>query len=161
MGAALSATAFREITREDLPAVLASVRALQADLGDPFDEATVLRALEEAVTDPRHGRLYLILEDGTPVGHLALSFGFTVVHGGRDALVDEVYVMPSRRGRGHGRAAMAFAEQVCGEMGMAAVSLAVHRENHAARRLYASLGYQARDWYLMVKRLGGPSATPR
>jgi ribosomal protein S18 acetylase RimI-like enzyme len=75
---------------------------------------------------------------------------------------------PQHRGMGHGRALLALADALASAAGKAAVSLIVSDTNEAARRLYASCGFQeaARrtmvkeawqhpgvEWLLLIKRL--------
>ena len=41
--------------------------------------------------DPRLGRLFAIDDDGSVVGYLVLTFGFSLEFGGRNAVVDELF----------------------------------------------------------------------
>jgi GNAT superfamily N-acetyltransferase len=57
-------------------------------------------------------------------------------------MVFDVTVDEPHRGRGYGRAAMAFAEDEARRRGIGRVALYVGSRNDAARRLYESLGYE-------------------
>jgi GNAT superfamily N-acetyltransferase len=145
--------AFREAHLTDLGLVLDLVREFTALQTYPFDEPRTRRALAELLASPSLGRIWLTETEGRVVGYLALCFGFSIEYGGRDALVDELYVRSSERGKGLGRAMI---QHVLGEavrLGVVAVHLEVERANPEAERLYRSLGFQSNDRRLMTKRV--------
>jgi ribosomal protein S18 acetylase RimI-like enzyme len=87
-------------------------------------------------------------------GYLAVCFGFSIELGGNDAFVDEVFVAPEYRGRGHGTQLLEFAAVDCGQLGVRALHLEVDQRNTRAQQLYESLGYDKRDrYYVMTRRL--------
>jgi GNAT superfamily N-acetyltransferase len=99
------------------------------------------------------GVAFVAEEDGQVVGYLALIWGFTLELGGRDAFVDELYVVPDRRGRGIGSALIEAAEAACLRVGAKALHLAVERSNAGAHRLYRRLGFTGHEKLLLTKRL--------
>lgn len=98
-------------------------------------------------------RVWVIELDGAPVGYLALSLGFSIEVGGRDALIDELYLEEAARGRGVGRRALAFAEQECRKLGVRRICLEVERHNQDARRIYERAGFRDHDRSLLSRRL--------
>ena len=147
------APGFRAATTDDLSGVLALLRDFYAEDGAAYDaEAEV--ALLALLGDPRLGRVVLVVDEaGLAVGYLVVAFGYSLEFRGRDAFVDELYVAPSHRGRGLGRAALHEAERSCREAGIRALHLEVRPDNEKARGLYSSLGYADREYYLMSKKL--------
>jgi len=123
------------------------------DAGPPVDEPAAHRALLELLAFPALGRAWLIEADGRPVGYVALTLGFSLEYGGRDAFVDELFVQPGYRRRGFGRAALAFAVEEASRLGVQAVHLEVERANPAAHDLYRSLGFGGNDRLLLTRRL--------
>jgi ribosomal protein S18 acetylase RimI-like enzyme len=121
--------------------------------GYPFDRGVAERAVRELVSDRSRGRLFIIEDQGKVVGYLAVTFGFTLEFGGRDAFIDELYVTPSARGQGLGTKALGLAEEACREDGIRAIHLEVEFKNESAKRLYAKHGYAEHTRYLMTKRL--------
>jgi len=91
---------------------------------------------------PAAAQLVFVIEaDGEPVGDLWLAERQDM--SGRPCLfVYEVHVDEAHRGRGHGRAAMLFAEEEARRRGLDCVVLNVFGGNEVARRLYRSLGYE-------------------
>jgi ribosomal protein S18 acetylase RimI-like enzyme len=56
--------------------------------------------------------------------------------------VYDLWIEPTARGRGFGRQAMLLAEQEARHLDQERIGLHVFRDNHAARALYLSLGYE-------------------
>jgi ribosomal protein S18 acetylase RimI-like enzyme len=144
---------FRPATRGDLNAVLPLLRDFYAEDGEAYD-AEAGTALLALLADPSLGRVVLIVDDGdVAVGYVVVAFGYSLEFRGRDAFVDELYVAPTHRGRGLGRAALREAERCCLEAGIRALHLEVRPGKTEARGLYASAGYADREYYLMSKKL--------
>jgi len=96
----------------------------------------------------------LIAREGArAVGYAALCFGYSVEFRGRDAFVDELYVIPERRGGGLGRALLRTLEAEARATGVRQLHLEVEQENDAGRRLYVQEGFTANGRELLSKRL--------
>jgi ribosomal protein S18 acetylase RimI-like enzyme len=73
-------------------------------------------------------------------------------YGGRDAFIDDLYVLPSHRGRGVGSALFDACERACKGLGVRALHLGVRPTNRAAA-LYRRLGFREQEHRLMTKSL--------
>jgi ribosomal protein S18 acetylase RimI-like enzyme len=129
------------------------MRRYYAADGYPFDEALARSAVARLAADSSLGRLWVVAEDGAVVGYLALTFGFSLEYGGRDAFIDEVVIDDAHRGRGHGGALLRRAEAECRGAGVRAVHLEVERGKDAALGLYRRLGFEDHDRFLLTRRL--------
>jgi GNAT superfamily N-acetyltransferase len=139
-----------EPTDVDLLAVyIREFYALDA-IGIRFDEPVVRGRLTDLIQDPGLGRVWLILDATEPIGYLVLTFGYSLEYG-RDAMLDELFIGASHRGRGVGTAAMQFLEAACRDLGICAVHLEVSHQNDAARRLYARAGFAGYGTDFMTK----------
>lgn len=119
----------------------------------PFEITRVRRVLLGLLETPAYGRV-LIAQRGIEVlGYLVLSFGYSIEHGGRDALVDELYVHQSARGSGLGTRLLEEAFRVCDREDIARVHLEVDNTNPRAEALYARLGFASNDRRLLTKEL--------
>jgi ribosomal protein S18 acetylase RimI-like enzyme len=137
----------------DVDVIVPLMRDFCAEDGHPFDEAKARAALEGLLHDAREGRAFVVEEDGALAGYLVVTFGYSIEFRGRDAFVDELYLVPAHRGRGLGREALHVAEACCREAGAHALHLEVGRDNARAQRLYRSWGFGDRSSYLMSKEL--------
>jgi ribosomal protein S18 acetylase RimI-like enzyme len=118
-----------------------------------FDEPTVREVLRKLLRSPDLGHVWVFFEEETPVGYMALTFGYSFEYHGRDAFIDELYIEPQYRRKGIGRRAMQFVEERAGELGVQAIHLEVDKGNDPAAELYRRAGYDNHSRFLMTKRL--------
>jgi ribosomal protein S18 acetylase RimI-like enzyme len=116
-----------------------------------YDEAVARKGLKALFDGPQFGYFHFLESDGVVAGYIVVTFGFSLEFHGRVALVDELYVREEFRGRGLGKAALAFVEALCQEEGVAALHLEVDRGNSRAQGLYRQAGYKDHDRFLLTK----------
>jgi ribosomal protein S18 acetylase RimI-like enzyme len=143
--------AFRLAEQADIDTLVELMRQFNAIDAYPFDAQVTRAALERFIGDPALGRLWLIQMGDAAIGYLALTFGYSFEYHGRDAFIDELYLLPGYRGQGIGTRAMRFAIAACRELGVHALHLEVERHNAAARRLYRRAGFEEHDRYLLTR----------
>ena len=111
-------------------------------------------ALDVLFSGDVQAAIWLIGPRKSPVGYIAVSFGFSIELGGRDAIIDEFFIRDSVRGRGMGSQTLAAIVPLLREYGVRSLHMEVSRDNSGARRLYQRAGFQARDSYhLMTQTL--------
>ena len=137
----------------DREVLLGFIEAFNLEQGYAFERGRGGRVLDELLSDPALGGAWLLEVDGTAAGYLVLGFGFSLEYGGRDAFLDEFYLVPEARGRGHGRAALEAALDEARRLGLQAVHLEVEDDNPRARRLYAATGFAGNERRLLSRRL--------
>jgi GNAT superfamily N-acetyltransferase len=132
----------------DLDQLVQLVREFYEVDGHRFDEAHVRGALPALLDDDRHGVVWLIGEDA---GYAVVTWGYSIESGGREGLVDEVFVR--ERGRGTGRLALAAIVEACRAEGIRRLFLETEAANAAARRFYARCGFDEDDSVWMSRWL--------
>jgi diamine N-acetyltransferase len=114
-------------TPADAELLLDFMREYYAFDGHHYDREAADAALLGLLRNPDFGLAWLILDSGTPVGYIVLCFGYSLEYLGRDAFIDEFYLLESHRGRGWGRQTLAFvveqARQPAGEIGISPLTL--------------------------------------
>jgi ribosomal protein S18 acetylase RimI-like enzyme len=144
---------FREATAADIDTVAALHAAFFEEEGYPIDHARGRDAIAELIANPQLGRI-VVMEDGDRLdGYFVLGFGYSLEFHGRDAFLDELYVVPNARGKGSGREALRVAERICAEADVRALHLEVEHGKPNTQRLYASFGYHDHTRHLMTKVL--------
>lgn len=143
----------RRATPDDLPALLAMMRAFYAEDRLRFDERSTPRALAALLADPACGAALLLGEDGA-AGYLALTRGFSLEQAGHYALLDELYIAPHARGRGLGAQALALAAAQARDWGVEVLRLEVHHHNPRAKALYLRAGFVDSHRDTLVLALG-------
>lgn len=145
--------AFQPATSADVAALLAMMEALYANDGHSFDMAMAERATRDLLDSPAWGHIWLIQRDGSSVGYLALTFGFSLEFGGRDALLDELFILEPYRSQGLGRQALQFVFDCCRREGIRALHLEVLLGNDRAATIYSRFGFERDTRQLMTKWL--------
>jgi GNAT superfamily N-acetyltransferase len=125
----------------DLDPILRLLRTQLEDHDVVLTEQALLRATQGLIEDHALGRILAARLGGELVGVAVISFLWTLEHGGPAAWLDEVYVLPSRRGQGIGRKLVEAAMQVARDSGCIALDLEVDSGHEAAERLYERMGF--------------------
>ena len=128
-------------TSSDLPKLLALIREFCAIDQHDFDEQRIRDSLPALLTGDDHGVVWLL---GSPVGGYAvITWGYSLESGGREALIDEIYVQV--RGQGLGKRAVTAILDDCRARGIKRVFLETETHNDRARRFYARAGFLSDD----------------
>ncbi|MGW7411166.1 GNAT family N-acetyltransferase [Streptomyces sp. NPDC054863] len=100
---------------------------------------TALRErIERDIDDDDRDDFLVLLPDGTPVGHIALT-GQNIVNGTAQV---ELMMAPQHRGQGHGTSALdALVDLAFGELPMYRLTAETHSENAAALAVLARSGF--------------------
>jgi GNAT superfamily N-acetyltransferase len=142
------------VARPDLPVLEQFVRAYYLEDGHTFREDRQPAALAALVEGEPFGRAWLIRLGARPVGYVVLTWAFSVEAGGREACVDEFYLVPEVRHRGLGSRALALIEAEARDLAARRIFLEVARHNRVIG-LYRRAGYVDHDRFLMSKLLPG------
>lgn len=140
---------FKAAELSDLSVLLPFAQEFNQEDHHPFTEGVAQTSLTRLLGDPTAGRVWLIQAEREAVGYLVLTLGYRLAYG-HYAFIDEIYIRPDYRSQGIGRRAIAFAEEMCRELGVAVLHLEVEQENTKARALYTALGFVDYQHYLMT-----------
>jgi ribosomal protein S18 acetylase RimI-like enzyme len=136
----------------DRPALEPMVRAYYAEDGLAFDEARQGAALAAMLAGDPLCLAWLVRVADATVGYVVVTLGFSLESGGRDGVIDELFVAPAMRGRGIGAKVLALIEQEARARGLQRLYLEVGHGN-PARGLYRRAGFVDHQRYLMSKYL--------
>jgi ribosomal protein S18 acetylase RimI-like enzyme len=128
------------------------VRAYYAEDGLAFDEQRQGAALTAVLGGDPLCLAWLVRIADATVGYVVLTLGFSLESGGRDGIIDELFVAPSMRGRGIGAKVLALIEQEARARDLKRLYLEVGHDN-PARGLYRRAGFVDHRRYLMSKYL--------
>lgn len=135
----------------DAEVVLPMTAALNEHEGIALDREALRASLVTLLGDPTLGGVWKVLDGGAVVGYAIVTFGYDLEFGGRDAVLTELWVDESMRGRGAGGAAIELLEPELRAAGVHALHLQVRPDNPAAR-LYLRRGFVASPRTIMTRR---------
>jgi GNAT superfamily N-acetyltransferase len=122
----------------------------------PFELERIQGAIEPLLADDTHGQIWLVVTSDPPEdpdGYGVITWGYSLESGGRDALLDELYVR--RRGAGVGTAALPAMIDAARTAGASRVFLETEAHNTRVRSFYAHLGFRTEESVWMSKDLTG------
>ncbi|MEE4190852.1 MAG: GNAT family N-acetyltransferase [Halieaceae bacterium] len=129
----------------DEAALLALIREFYTIDHHSYDEPLLRKALTPLLEGDEHGVVWL-LEDGS--GYAVVTWSYSLESGGREALLDEIYVRNRESGTG-GRLLQAILADLR-ERGLRRMFLETERHNKRVRRFYARHGFTEEDSVWMV-----------
>ena len=142
--------ALRVATEADAPQLLDFMQAYYAFDGHGFDREKSRAVLTALLRDESLGKVWLVFDSenfdtasqaAQPVGYIVLCFGYSLEWLGRDALVDEFYLLENYRGRGWGAKILSYLEEEARKFGVRVIHLEVI-EGNSALHLYQKLGFE-------------------
>jgi GNAT superfamily N-acetyltransferase len=138
----------------DLPELLSMIEEFCDIDRHPFDQERVLAGLRPLLSDDTHGHVWVILDrDTTDIagGYAVVTWSWSLESGGRDCILDELYVRA--RGRGLGAAALAEVLTAAARAGANAMFLETEAHNNRVRRFYSRAGFVREDSVWMSRSL--------
>ncbi|MGF1788203.1 GNAT family N-acetyltransferase [Photobacterium swingsii] len=116
----------------------------------------IQQAIQQLITTPELGQAWFIEADEAGekmlVGHIIISYSFSLEHGGRVGLIDQFYLKPEWRQQGIGTQLLPQIEQHLSQTGVKALSLEVNIGNAGARTFYEKQGFIPRRQFCMMTK---------
>lgn len=136
----------RAATPADVGLLLEFIRAMAA-----FEKLKVfatVQSLQDALFGPEPAaRALLAFVDGKAIGYAIYFFSFTSMMGRRALWLDDLFIIPAFRGKGIGKALMAYLARIALERGCARFEWIVLDWNTPAIAFYKRLGADVLgDW---------------
>ena len=140
---------------DDIPLILVFIRQLAEHVNQSEAVVADEDQLRKTLFGTRHVAEVVIASfDGEPAGFALFVHNYSTFLGQPGVFVEDLYVVPARRGRGIGRAVLSFIAGIAVDRGCGRLEWAVHDWNQPAIRFYERLGAQAlAEW--TVYRISG------
>jgi ribosomal protein S18 acetylase RimI-like enzyme len=119
------------------------LHAFNREYDEPTPDAEVIA--QRAAPLMENGEVTVLFAGDGPDGFAQLRFRPSLYSGALDAYLEELYVVPQRRGQGLGRALLEAAMELARERGAAHIDLGTSEDDVAARALYESAGFTNRE----------------
>jgi GNAT superfamily N-acetyltransferase len=133
----------RRAGTEDAGEIGRLLHRFNAEFDEPTPGPEVLA--ERAIELVARGELTFLLAGTGPEGLAQMRFLTSIWSGCLDVYLEELYVIPERRGEGIGRALLAAAMETARAGGATHMDLNTGETDTAARALYESVGFTNRE----------------
>lgn len=133
-------TSLRRATPQDQPLLMKLIAEFCLADGHPFDAQRIASALQPLLDNDKYGAVYVIAPDR---GYAVLTWGYSLESGGKEALIDELFVR--ERGQGIGSRVLEQLRDEARLRGVKKIFLETERPNTAARRFYQRAGFTEDD----------------
>jgi GNAT superfamily N-acetyltransferase len=143
----------RLATPADADLILPLMRDYYTFDGHSFEPEKARGALVDLLRDPAYGLAWLIFYDAAIIGYVVLCFGYSLEYHGRDAFLDEFYLVETHRRRGIGTKVLREVENAARAAGVRGIHLEVVRRNQAAGNFYRKSGFAEHEHRLLTKRI--------
>ncbi|MBD0370927.1 MAG: GNAT family N-acetyltransferase [Pyrinomonadaceae bacterium] len=149
-------TATRKASLGDVPLLVDLMEEFYAEGIYPLDREWARASFSALLQDDSRGAVWIVYQDSEPAGYVVLTIRFSMEFGGLDAFIDDMFIRPSYRRKGLGRAVLAALFEECERRKVLAVHVEVGQDNVAANALYRSFGLKPYDdgRQMLTVRLG-------
>ena len=144
----------RTATPADIPVLRTLIRELAEYERAPQEARATEAQLHEALFGERPAAHAHIAEDdtsGEPVGFALWFLNFSTWRGTHGIYLEDLYVRPSARGAGHGKALLTELARLCVERGYQRLEWSVLNWNEPAIGFYRSLGAVPQDEWTVYR----------
>jgi GNAT superfamily N-acetyltransferase len=143
----------RPLSAAELPGLTALLATQLREHHVTLSDLEIARAAAGMLVRPQRGQFLLAFESGALVGFAALSFLWSLEHGGRAVWLDELYVLPERRGHGIGATLLDAALEAARQAGATALDLEIEADHARAASLYRRAGFAPLDRTRWARRI--------
>jgi ribosomal protein S18 acetylase RimI-like enzyme len=137
------AVAVRRASPADAGHVARLLHDFNTEFSDPVPEVEVLGPRVAEFIE-RGEATFLLAGDG-PDGFAEVRYRRSLITGALDAYLEELYVVPEKRGQGSGRALLEAAMDEARGRGATRMDLGTSEDDAAARALYESAGFTSHE----------------
>ncbi len=141
----------RRAVTADLEALLPLIRDFYALDRHVYDEPAVAAALEPLLAGDDWGQVWVLDGPEGLAGYAIVTWSYSLESGGRDCILDEIYVADP--GRGQGAELLSRALDEARAWGAAAVFLEAEAHNSRVLTFYARHGFVVEDSVWMSRSL--------
>ncbi len=153
----------RRAHEADYPTLLGLIKAFYQVDQHSFEPERIAKALPPLLAHDEFGIVYLIefetnssskqteIASYSLLGYVILTWGYSLESGGREALIDEIFLLD--RNNGVGTQIMPLLFEALRSQGIVKIFLETETHNARARRFYARSGFFADDSIWMSRPL--------
>ena len=142
---------FEQVNVNDGQVLLGLMKDFYAIDDYPFNYERNLGIFKILIDHPEWGRIWVCRLNNDVVAYFVVTFGFSFEYGGRDAIIDELYICKAWRNKGLGARIINFIEEESRNLGINTLHLEVEDTNKIGCRLYENQGFTGKNRKFLSK----------
>ena len=143
----------RLANQADQTALIGLLGDFAAEALAPLTTEHLTAAVTPLLRGSELGEIWVLEHEQNLIGYLVIGWGWGIESGGREALIDEVFVSDAHRNQGLGTRLVQAALARAKELDAKTVFLETEQSNPESRKLYQNLGFEIEDSVWMRKAL--------
>lgn len=143
----------RQAVPADLEELLRLLTSFSEEAGTNFGREHLLAGLEPLLSNQDLGLVFVAELETFLVGYAVIGWGWGIESGGKEALIDEVFVSKNHRNQGIAANMLSEVMTQLERHNTKAVFLETEAQNPNSRKLYQNLGFETEDSVWMRKAL--------
>jgi ribosomal protein S18 acetylase RimI-like enzyme len=140
-----------EVTHENIDDVLPLIRKYQGFYGGAYINDEKNKTFFSQFIKSDNGVLHLYRCEGKAIGFSTIYNGFSSTRAETVAILNDLYVSPSYRGKGYGKELVDHAIKVAKSKGYSRLQWLTAQDNDKAQKLYKALGAIKGSWFFYTK----------
>lgn len=138
-------TIIRKAEREDVPLILEFIKGIARYEKMENDVEATVELLEEELFDKQRAEVIFALDDGKEVGFALFFHNFSTFVGRGGLYLEDLYIYPEYRGKGHGKALFMELVRIANERGCGRMEWVCLDWNTPSIGFYRALGATSLD----------------
>ena len=152
----MSSFTIRSAVPEDTGLILSFIRKLAAYENMLDDVVADIDTLRRTLFEQRYAESIIGEEDGVPVGFALFFHNFSTFLGRPGIHLEDIFVDPSARGKGYGKALLAHVASIAVERGCQRLEWACLDWNTPSQEFYESFGAIPLNEWIVYRLTGSP-----
>lgn len=140
---------FRSARVADTEALLDLVRDFHIEEHLAYEREAVRRILSDLIQRPEFGQVWVLEHSGHISGYALVGYGYSIEYRGRDAFIDELYIVPGERKKGLGMRFLEWIRDEARAAGISVIHLEVDNSNERAYEIYQAFGFKPKNRRMM------------
>lgn len=133
----------KEFQKEYIESIIPFMINLQKEDPEelPSTRDLLIEKIHAALQYPESVKIFMVFENGIPVGYFVVIFSYSLEFGGRMIEIDEMYIDKPYRQKGYAKQILGFCDAFAKDNGCVSVYLTTTMSNVYARELYRKYGF--------------------
>lgn len=140
-----------EVTNENIDEILPLIRMYQEFYGGPYVNDEKNKTFFSQFINSDNGVIHLYRCEGRSIGFSTIYDCFSSTRAETVAVLSDLYVEPSYRGKGYGKKLVDHAVEVAKSKGYSRLQWLTAQDNDKAQKLYKTMGAVKGSWFFYTK----------